>query len=194
MRIRRGLIAFHAVCLILALVPVASGQRPEHSRPAPSERRTNPSETSEQGETRPARGNQRIRPTEGAATPALADAPAVIGKVTAYEAGRSITLETVTRAGATGHEFTIVPDRTRIELPPRNKEITVGSTLAVWADNQLVSTEPTPLLDDALTAFERTLILAALRRARGRRQKAAKLLGWGRNTLTRKIKELGLES
>jgi hypothetical protein len=64
----------------------------------------------------------------------MADAPAVVGKVTAYEAGRSITLETVTRAGATAHEFTIVPDQTRIELPPRNREITVGSTLAVWAD------------------------------------------------------------
>ena len=33
----------------------------------------------------------------------------------------------------------------------------------------------------------------ALRRARGKRLEAAKLLGWGRNTLTRKIKELGLE-
>ena len=50
-----------------------------------------------------------------------------------------------------------------------------------------------PLLMDALPAFERTLILTALRRARGKRLEAAKLLGWGRNTLTRKIKELGLE-
>ena len=53
--------------------------------------------------------------------------------------------------------------------------------------------EPPPLLIDALPAFERTLILTALRRARGKRLEAAKLLGWGRNTLTRKIKELGLE-
>ncbi|WP_348766237.1 helix-turn-helix domain-containing protein, partial [uncultured Salinisphaera sp.] len=28
----------------------------------------------------------------------------------------------------------------------------------------------------------------------GHRQEAARLLGWGRNTLTRKIKELGMES
>jgi len=34
------------------------------------------------------------------------------------------------------------------------------------------------------------LIRAALHQARGGRQEAAKLLGWGRNTLTRKIKEL----
>jgi two-component system nitrogen regulation response regulator GlnG len=41
--------------------------------------------------------------------------------------------------------------------------------------------------------FERTLIRTALSRAGGRRQDAARLLGWGRNTLTRKIRELGLE-
>jgi two-component system nitrogen regulation response regulator GlnG len=65
--------------------------------------------------------------------------------------------------------------------------------LSQWADGQLAIGEPPPLLLEALPAFERTLILAALRRARGKRLEAAKLLGWGRNTLTRKIKELGLE-
>jgi two-component system nitrogen regulation response regulator GlnG len=65
--------------------------------------------------------------------------------------------------------------------------------LSQWAETQLAVAEPLPLLNDALPAFERTLILTALRRARGKRLEAAKLLGWGRNTLTRKIKELGLE-
>ena len=65
--------------------------------------------------------------------------------------------------------------------------------LSQWAEAQLAGIEPPPLLSDALPAFERTLILTALRRARGKRLEAAKLLGWGRNTLTRKIKELGLE-
>ena len=41
--------------------------------------------------------------------------------------------------------------------------------------------------------FERTLARAALERVQGRRQEAAKLIGWGRNTLTRKLRELGLE-
>jgi len=63
--------------------------------------------------------------------------------------------------------------------------------LARWADDQLVGGGP-PLLDEALPAFERTLIEAALRSAQGKRLEAARLLGWGRNTLTRKIKELGL--
>ncbi len=41
--------------------------------------------------------------------------------------------------------------------------------------------------------FERTLILRALAHTGGHRMEAALLLGWGRNTLTRKIQELGLE-
>jgi two-component system, NtrC family, nitrogen regulation response regulator GlnG len=65
--------------------------------------------------------------------------------------------------------------------------------LAQWAEGQLAVTAAPPLLDEALPAFERTLIVTALRRARGKRLESAKLLGWGRNTLTRKIKELGLE-
>jgi two-component system, NtrC family, nitrogen regulation response regulator GlnG len=47
---------------------------------------------------------------------------------------------------------------------------------------------------DALTArFERTLIQAALSTTRNRRIEAAVKLGIGRNTITRKIQELGLE-
>jgi two-component system nitrogen regulation response regulator GlnG len=67
------------------------------------------------------------------------------------------------------------------------------SELAQWAEGQLASGPNHPLLTEALPAFERTLIVTALRSARGKRLEAAKLLGWGRNTLTRKIKELGLE-
>jgi two-component system nitrogen regulation response regulator GlnG len=49
-----------------------------------------------------------------------------------------------------------------------------------------------PLLKEALPAFERTLIRIALARSQGHRQEAARLLGWGRNTLTRKIRSLNL--
>ena len=48
-------------------------------------------------------------------------------------------------------------------------------------------------MDEALPEFEKTLIRVALKRAGGHRQRAAKLLGWGRNTLTRKIKSLDLD-
>jgi two-component system nitrogen regulation response regulator GlnG len=64
--------------------------------------------------------------------------------------------------------------------------------LTAWAEKRLNAGE-TPLLDDALPEFERTLIRAALRKAEGGRQEAARLLGWGRNTLTRKIKELAMD-
>jgi two-component system nitrogen regulation response regulator GlnG len=48
---------------------------------------------------------------------------------------------------------------------------------------------------DKLTAqFERTLIMQALKHTNGRRIEAATLLGIGRNTLTRKIQELGLDN
>jgi two-component system nitrogen regulation response regulator GlnG len=48
---------------------------------------------------------------------------------------------------------------------------------------------------DALTRdFERTLIARALAHTGGRRIEAAALLGLGRNTLTRKVQELGIES
>ena len=39
--------------------------------------------------------------------------------------------------------------------------------------------------------FERTLIEVALADTAGRKKEAAEKLGWGRNTLTRKLKELG---
>ena len=65
--------------------------------------------------------------------------------------------------------------------------------LARWAD-ECLSLGDTRLLDDALPRFEKILIKAALNFTGGRRRDAAILLGWGRNTLTRKLKELALES
>jgi two-component system nitrogen regulation response regulator GlnG len=41
--------------------------------------------------------------------------------------------------------------------------------------------------------FERILIVRALAHTGGRRSEAAQWLGWGRNTLTRKIQELKLD-
>jgi two-component system nitrogen regulation response regulator GlnG len=49
------------------------------------------------------------------------------------------------------------------------------------------------LLSDLGRTFERTLLAAAIAHTGGHKQEAAKRLGWGRNTLARKLKELGLE-
>lgn len=51
-----------------------------------------------------------------------------------------------------------------------------------------------PMVWDVLTKkFEAQLIRTALEATRGRRIEAAHKLGIGRNTITRKIQELGLE-
>ncbi len=86
------------------------------------------------------------------------------------------------------------------DLPPELKDSAGGesantdweSLLRTWAEETLQRGD-TNLLDDAVPRFERIMIETALKQTGGRRQDAAKLLGWGRNTLTRKIKELGLD-
>ena len=63
---------------------------------------------------------------------------------------------------------------------------------AAWCRDWFEKNEG-PLLSEAVANFESVLIKVALSLTDGRRQEAAKLIGWGRNTLTRKIAELGLE-
>jgi len=85
------------------------------------------------------------------------------------------------------------------DLPPelRNAESaqeTAGdweNTLRQWVRSNLLKGE-TGLLSNVLPEFERILIEEALQQTGGRRNEAARLLGWGRNTLTRKIKALDL--
>ena len=65
--------------------------------------------------------------------------------------------------------------------------------LQSWSENYLAKGNNN-LLEEAIPDFERTIIKVALNKTMGRKKEAAELLGWGRNTLTRKIKELGLDS
>ena len=66
-----------------------------------------------------------------------------------------------------------------------------ATALERWAERHALAGQA-PLLDTAQPQFERVLIRAALKRTQGHRQEAARLLGWGRNTLTRKLKDLGM--
>ena len=63
--------------------------------------------------------------------------------------------------------------------------------LSQWARNELLQGKE-QILREALPAFEQVMIDVALQHTQGRKRDAAELLGWGRNTLTRKLKELGL--
>ncbi len=67
-----------------------------------------------------------------------------------------------------------------------------GEALRSWVEQQLAQ-GATGILETTTPQYEKVMIEAALKKSGGRRQDAAKLLGWGRNTLTRKINELGLD-
>ncbi|MBJ7551429.1 nitrogen regulation protein NR(I) [Marinomonas ostreistagni] len=62
-----------------------------------------------------------------------------------------------------------------------------------WVDSALASGQK-GILEQAVPKFERIMIETALTHTAGRRRDASLLLGWGRNTLTRKIKELGIDN
>ncbi|MDH4126825.1 MAG: nitrogen regulation protein NR(I) [Gammaproteobacteria bacterium] len=66
-------------------------------------------------------------------------------------------------------------------------------SLVTWAEGQVSGEDSAALLETAVPLFEKTLIEFALARSHGCRQEAAKLLGWGRNTLARKMKALQLD-
>jgi two-component system nitrogen regulation response regulator GlnG len=86
------------------------------------------------------------------------------------------------------------------DLPPELHQRPAGKSasgnwregLRSWARHWLAEGR-VGLLDEAMPDFETIMIESALEFTGGRKQDAARLLGWGRNTLTRKIKELGLE-
>ncbi len=61
--------------------------------------------------------------------------------------------------------------------------------LAIWAEQSLQTGE-TDILQTAAPEFERVLLKAALNHSGGKKIAAANLLGWGRNTLTRKLQQL----
>jgi two-component system nitrogen regulation response regulator GlnG len=95
---------------------------------------------------------------------------------------------------ASGQEIQLV------DLPPELREASSAAAgdddwqaqLRRWAERHLAAGED-GLLDAAVPRFEQVMIETALNASGGRRQDAARLLGWGRNTLTRKIKEHGLQ-
>ena len=84
-----------------------------------------------------------------------------------------------------------LPDDLKVENVENLNDLT--KVLQSWSENYL-SKGKNNLLEEAIPEFERTIIKVALNKTMGRKKEAAELLGWGRNTLTRKIKELGLES
>ena len=84
-----------------------------------------------------------------------------------------------------------LPDDLKVENIENINDWT--KVLQSWSENYLAKGNNN-LLEEAIPDFERTIIKVALNKTMGRKKEAAELLGWGRNTLTRKIKELGLDN
>ena len=98
---------------------------------------------------------------------------------------------TVMASGREVHISDLPPEL--LNLPQDSAPVTNWEqALRQWADQALARGQSS-LLDSAVPAFERIMIETALKHTAGRRRDAAVLLGWGRNTLTRKIKELGMK-
>jgi two-component system nitrogen regulation response regulator GlnG len=104
------------------------------------------------------------------------------------------------------HWLTVMAPGQRVEppdLPPELRETPGATADAADPDwRQALDRELAQSLargernvGDRLEAeFEKTLIRRALAHTGGHRMEAAAWLGWGRNTLTRKIQELGMEA
>ncbi len=87
------------------------------------------------------------------------------------------------------------PCRRRGAVPRRPAAARRRRGRAAWSRKPRACWRPggTDVWDALSRRFESRLILTALANTRGRRIEAAQKLGIGRNTITRKIQELGLE-
>ncbi|MDD9339467.1 MAG: nitrogen regulation protein NR(I) [Providencia heimbachae] len=87
------------------------------------------------------------------------------------------------------------PEAGQLLSPPQRiigNELPWFELLGQWTDNALQDGKE-DLLAQAIPLLEHTMLNCALKYTNGHKQEAARLLGWGRNTLTRKLKELGIE-
>jgi len=85
------------------------------------------------------------------------------------------------------------------DLPPELQQATPATAATDWEQaldawaRARIEQGASDLAAGAVRRLEHTLIERALRHTSGHRQQAARLLGWGRNTLTRKMRELGID-
>jgi len=100
------------------------------------------------------------------------------------------------------HWLTVMAPGQTIELADLPQEVReVGAKAATdWASalameaDRLIAAREANVFDTLCREFERTLITRALTATAGRRIEASQLLGIGRNTITRKIADLGIDA
>ena len=101
------------------------------------------------------------------------------------------------------HWLTVMAPSVNIEvkdLPVEMRSEATAAAVQGWVDvlekevELRLSRGETAIMDELARRFEKALIMKALAHTHGRRIEASQLLGLGRNTLTRKVQELGIES
>ncbi len=105
---------------------------------------------------------------------------------------RQATAAPAAAAAEVAHAADATPHAAAAPAAAGGASVPWNEALGRWAEARLAAGQ-SDLLGEAAPLFERTLINMALAACKGQRQEAARRLGWGRNTLTRKIKELGIE-
>jgi two-component system nitrogen regulation response regulator GlnG len=81
-----------------------------------------------------------------------------------------------------------------------SEPVSAGTESSSWRENlgrevsKILLTGEVDIYKDYTNLFEKELIIQALKYTKGRKVEAAKLLGIGRNTITRKINELEIKS
>ena len=99
---------------------------------------------------------------------------------------------TVMASGREVHLSDLPPELGHATAPPATCDQAEWPDLLFrWARNELVQGKQ-QILQEAVPTFEKVMIRVALQHSGGRKRDAAELLGWGRNTLTRKMKDLEL--
>jgi len=109
---------------------------------------------------------------------------------------------TVMAPGQTVGVADLPPEVRAAQLPSSSNAVTVGAGAQQQSWQQLLALDATQRLSrsdpevwSVLTQqFERTILQSSLEVCRGRRVEAATRLGMGRNTITRKLRELGMDA
>lgn len=99
---------------------------------------------------------------------------------------------------ASGKEIVMqdLPPELNDNIKPNQSNNTVAGSwqdaLTLWVTEALEN-DNEQIISEALNEFEKIFITQTLKHTRGHKQEAAKKIGWGRNTLTRKLQELNLQ-
>ena len=92
---------------------------------------------------------------------------------------------------SSAQEITISDLPNDLLIQKKGPELTWNDLLEIWATERL-SNGDDHILNSTIPVFEKTMIKVAMKATKGKKSEAANLLGWGRNTLARKMNEFDL--